>query len=90
MANALKLITCSLIGTLLAIAITGVVIEDWVDHKINEVSVMVDYKINNVLTTPARAALTSCLNASASMHKSYQNKQNCAPAILKKNGQLRP
>lgn len=44
MANALKLITCSLIGTLLAIAIAGVVIEDWVDHKINEVSVMVDYK----------------------------------------------
>ncbi|MEZ6128906.1 MAG: hypothetical protein R3C59_09505 [Planctomycetaceae bacterium] len=56
MANALKLITCNLIGTLLAIAIAGVVIEDWVDHKINEVSVMVDYKINNVLTTPARAA----------------------------------
>ena len=59
MANALKLITCSLIGTLLAIAIAGVVIEDWVDHKINEVSTMVDYKINNILTTPSRAATTA-------------------------------
>ncbi|APZ94535.1 hypothetical protein [Fuerstiella marisgermanici] len=56
MGNAMKHITCSLIGTLLAVGIAGMVAADWVDYKINEVSVMIDQKIADVANAPARAA----------------------------------
>jgi len=56
MNNAFKQITCSLIGTLLAVGIAGMVAADWVDYKIREVSYMVDQKIDDVANAPARAA----------------------------------
>lgn len=56
MTNAMKQITFSLIGTLLGLGIAAAFAADWVDYKINEVSRMVDHKINHITTAPARAA----------------------------------
>jgi len=56
MGNAMKQITCSLIGTLLAAGIAGMVAADWVDHKIREVSYMIDQKIDDVANAKVRPA----------------------------------
>lgn len=56
MGNAVKQIAYSLIGTLLAVGIAGMVAADWVDYKIREVSILADEKIAKVTNAPARAA----------------------------------
>ncbi|GAB5440088.1 MAG: hypothetical protein Fues2KO_04370 [Fuerstiella sp.] len=56
MDNAIKQITCAMIGTLMGMAIAGYVAAEWVDDKVEDVSQMIDQKIADVANAPARAA----------------------------------
>ena len=56
MSNALKQIAYSMIGTLLVGAMVACVLVDWADRKVDQVSRMVDQKIDNITNAPARAA----------------------------------
>ena len=56
MGKILKQITYSLIGTLLGIGLVAGIAAEWADQKINQVSRMLDQKIQHVEAAPARAA----------------------------------